>query len=124
MDTPPISMPAFLLLLHIVSAGEPMYGRQLAVAARQAEDIVYPALRRLETLGLLSSEEEEVDSRRGGKVRRYYRPTDAGVATTTRLFAEIERIVGDVERRPRSRAQLDQLAGRGADGLRRPGGPA
>ena len=94
MDTPPITMPAFLLLLHIVSAGEPMYGRQLAVASRQVEDVVYPALRRLESLGLLFSKEEEADSDRvGSPRRRYYHATAAGVAVTTGLRAEIERVV-------------------------------
>ena len=86
-------MSAFLLLLTIVNGGEPVYGRQLARTARQVEDVVYPTLRRLESLGLLSSKEEDVDSHRSGHVRRrYYQPTKAGFAATAQLLTDIERV--------------------------------
>jgi PadR family transcriptional regulator PadR len=79
-----------LLILSLLEA-ERSYGYELVerlVAAGLTdlnEATVYGALRRLETAGLLES---TLVASAGGPARRYYRPTDAGLAHRRRLIAD------------------------------------
>lgn len=71
-----------MLLLQVLHA-ETDYGYSVVVRLQQlgfdglAEGTVYPALSRLEGKGLLRSELVASDV---GPARKYYRPTDAGLA--------------------------------------------
>jgi PadR family transcriptional regulator, regulatory protein PadR len=74
------------LLAVLASAGEPMYGYQIAKRLERVGDGVlsgkqsalYPVLRNLGTAGLLDS---HVEPSSAGPPRRYYRITEAGRET-------------------------------------------
>ncbi len=58
---------------------------------------VYVTLERLEKKGLLASALEEPVAERGGKARRYYRPTRRGVAAVRHAHAVHEAMVAGLE---------------------------
>lgn len=92
-----------LLLLHMLAERED-YGYALVVRLQEqgfadlAEGTVYPALTRLESQGLLAARLVRSTS---GPARKYYRPTDAGLAEMRRagrawqeLTTAVGRVVG------------------------------
>lgn len=99
---------ALMLLALLEKIGEPAYGYQLSRwLAEYAPDgeapkqgTLYPALRSLEKLGLLTSAIEPSTS---GPPRRYYRPTDEGRialiawrATWQRMTAHVEAVLAEL----------------------------
>jgi PadR family transcriptional regulator, regulatory protein PadR len=89
-----------LLLLAVLEHG-PGHGYAVISALRErsdgvfdlAEGSIYPALHRLEDLGLLASGWQAV----GGRRRRIYRITDAGVAALRAERREWRTVAGAVE---------------------------
>jgi PadR family transcriptional regulator PadR len=92
-----------LLLLRLLAARED-YGYSLVLRLQEhgfaelAEGTVYPALTRLESQGLL---EARLVRSTSGPARKYYRPTEAGLAELARagrawrdLAAAVARVVG------------------------------
>ena len=97
-----------LLLLHLVAVRED-YGYSLVLRLQEqgfadlAEGTVYPALTRLESQGLLEARLVRSSS---GPARKYYRPTNAGLAEMSRaegawrdLAAAVERVVRSTDER-------------------------
>jgi PadR family transcriptional regulator, regulatory protein PadR len=88
-----------LLLLSVLSAG-PAHGYAIISALRDRskglfdlpEGTVYPALHRLEDVGLLASSWAEVDGRR----RRVYALTDQGAASLVAEQAEWRSFAGGI----------------------------
>jgi PadR family transcriptional regulator PadR len=91
-----------LLLLRLLAARED-YGYALVLRLQEqgfaelSEGTVYPALTRLESQGLLEARLVRSSS---GPARKYYRPTDAGLAEMARserawhdLAAAVDRVV-------------------------------
>jgi PadR family transcriptional regulator PadR len=80
-----------LLILHVLSTG-PKHGYYISKAIRQgsegvldvAEGTLYPMLHDLEKRGLIEAFEDTVD----GRLRRYYRLTEAGQRELVRQTAE------------------------------------
>jgi PadR family transcriptional regulator PadR len=89
-----------LLLLGILGQG-PGHGYAVISALREQTDgmleltegAVYPALHRLEDLGLLSSDWQQV----GGRRRRLYRLTDAGETSLTAERRDWQALVSAVD---------------------------
>jgi DNA-binding PadR family transcriptional regulator len=87
----PLQEPTFLVLAAL--AGEPLYGYGIIQAVTELSDgrvelragTLYPALDRLTADGLVEAAREEIVD---GRLRRYYRLTDAGA---DRLAADVER---------------------------------
>ncbi len=75
-----------MVLLAVVRSGDGAYGRavlrdvQVVVEREVAAGAIYATLDRLEQKGLLASRIEEGTEARGGRARRYYRLTAAGIA--------------------------------------------
>jgi PadR family transcriptional regulator, regulatory protein PadR len=89
-----------LLLLYLLSAQED-YGYSLVVRLQDqgfsglSEGTVYPALTRLEASGLLEAQLVRSSS---GPARKYYRPTDAGLAELQQSADKWHRLVATVAR--------------------------
>jgi len=87
----PLQEPTFLVLAAL--AGEPLYGYGIIQAVAELSEgrvelragTLYPALDRLTADGLVEAAREEIVD---GRLRRYYRLTDAGA---DRLAADVER---------------------------------
>jgi DNA-binding PadR family transcriptional regulator len=75
----------FMLLLSTMRLGDDAYGVQIAREMEQTGGrtvllgAVYATLERLETMGLVRSSVGEPTAERGGKAKRYFRVTPAGV---------------------------------------------
>lgn len=68
------------------------YGLDLATDAGLEPGTVYPILVAFETVGWLTSREEEVDVHTAGRPRRrYYRLTGAGVTAAREALAAVEK---------------------------------
>jgi DNA-binding PadR family transcriptional regulator len=97
-----------MLMLIIMQLGDEAYGarirEQLAedVGREPSEGALYTTLKRLESKGYVSAQLESAGEERGGRPRRYYRPTRAGLATLRRSREALLRLWGPVE------AQLDE----------------
>ena len=89
-----------MLLLQVLQTEE-SYGYAVVVRLRAlgldglGEGTVYPALSRLESRGLLASHLVASDS---GPARKYYRPTDEGIAELARAVAAWSDLKVDVDR--------------------------
>lgn len=87
-----------LLLLHLLTA-EPDYGYSIVVRLQEqgfaelSEGTVYPALTRLESQGLLTS---ELVRSRSGPARKYYRVTAPGQAERKRALDAWQSLVESV----------------------------
>ncbi len=92
---------ATTLVLHAVADGV-RYGFEIADRTGLQTGTVYPALRRLETLGYVRSswENQEMARREQRPARRYYEITKVGV---TALDAAVKRFEGLGRLKPRSR---------------------
>lgn len=128
----PLREPTFLILTAL--AREPMHGYGIVTEVAALSEgrlslrpgTLYGALDRLADEGLVAPDREEVVD---GRLRRYYRLTDAGTAALT---AETERLRRNVEAASeRLRTRLGRAARAGAPGsaaahptLRPAGGPA
>ena len=75
----------FMLLLATMRLGDEAYGVQIAREMEQTGGrtvllgAVYATLERLETMGLVRSSVGEPTAERGGKAKRYFRVTPAGI---------------------------------------------
>ena len=83
------------ILYHAVK--EPIYGVEIMrELARHGYDLspgtLYPTLHRMERDGYLASKREVVD----GRVRKYYRATDAGVSMLEQSKKQIMELVKEV----------------------------
>jgi DNA-binding PadR family transcriptional regulator len=91
-----------LVLTAVVHAGDEANGVAVyrELEARSGRDPSLPAvhvtLRRLEEKGLLASEVGD-SSPRGGRPRRYYRPTPAGVIALREFQAMWQRVWNELE---------------------------
>lgn len=87
-----------LALLAVLRLGEDAYGasvrRELRKRAGRSVTVstVYVTLMRLEEKGLVSSGLAEPTAVRGGKAKRYFRVTDAGLASLQEGRAVMERM--------------------------------
>jgi DNA-binding PadR family transcriptional regulator len=74
-----------MILLAVLQLGEEAYGVPIArlLEAHRGRDVsigsVYAALERMETKGLVSSSLGDPTPERGGKAKRYFQVTDAGL---------------------------------------------
>jgi PadR family transcriptional regulator PadR len=74
-----------MVLLTIIRLGDDAYGvplsRELATMRERAVSVgsVYAALERLELKGFVVSEMGESTPERGGRAKRYFRPTEQGI---------------------------------------------
>ena len=81
------------IVLHLLAEHGRMYGYEMAQRVLErsgdkfqlTEGSLYPTLHKMVTEGLLSTESEKV----GGRTRKYYRLTPAGVAATTTRVDEL-----------------------------------
>jgi DNA-binding PadR family transcriptional regulator len=121
MTSPPLREPTFLILTAL--AREPMHGYGIIGEVAALSDgrlsmrpgTLYGALDRLADEGLVETDREEVV---GGRLRRYYRLTDAGDAALTAETERLRRNVAAAGERLRDRA------GRRATVVRTRGGAA
>ena len=102
----PLTDLEFMLLLATLRAGEQAYGVQIA---REMEETggrtvllgaVYTTLDRLETAGLVRSSIGEPTPERGGRAKRYFRVTPAGlraVKETQNAFVSLWRGVPELK---------------------------
>jgi DNA-binding PadR family transcriptional regulator len=85
-----------LQILHALLADpqHPRYGLEIAREAALKTGTIYPALARLEKLGVIASEWEDVDPSEVGRPRRrLYKLTGSGErVAVTAVAAEIERL--------------------------------
>lgn len=81
------------LVLHAISEGA-RYGFDIADRTGLQTGTVYPALRRLDTLGYVRSswESEKVARREQRPARRYYEITKAGAAALTTAMKRFENL--------------------------------
>ena len=90
-----------MILLAVIYLGEEAYGvpisRELERHRRRVVSVgsVYAALERLESKGLVSSDLGDPTPERGGKAKRYFRITKAGL----RQVQESRRVLTDLWRR-------------------------
>jgi DNA-binding PadR family transcriptional regulator len=87
-----------LVLLAVLRCGEQAYSvavhEELEGRSRRKASMgaVYVTLERLETKGLLSSRLGEPTPERGGRAKRYYRPTRSGLAALKEECGVIRRM--------------------------------
>ncbi len=97
-----------MLMLTIMQLGDDAYGarvrEQLAqeVGREPSEGALYTTLKRLESKGYVTAHLETAGEERGGRPRRYYRPTDTGLATLRRSRTALLRLWSPIE------AELDE----------------
>lgn len=95
MSTPRRTEPVFLILTSLID--QPRHGYGITQEVRRITDgdvdlrvgTLYGALDRLATEGLIAAHRDEVES---GRLRRYYRLTNAGAAV---LAAEAQRMAAE-----------------------------
>ncbi|MCG8526433.1 MAG: PadR family transcriptional regulator [Opitutales bacterium] len=85
---------AVLLALREEEYGYSLRGKMQDVGLDIEESTLYPLIRRLETQGLLSSHWSETD---GGRKRRYYKTSEAGLRILEDLLSELESINTSIE---------------------------
>jgi len=95
-----------IILLAVIHLGKEAYGvpisRELEVHRGREVSVgsVYAALERLETKGLVSSNLGDPTPERGGKAKRYFRITSAGlrqVQETRRVLSKLWRALPDIK---------------------------
>lgn len=92
-----------LLLLGLVRLGEEAYGVSIReeIRSRTGRSIspgaIYTALQRLERRGLVHSHLGDPTPERGGKRKRYYRLTAAGVEAVRQAQAALARMTSGLE---------------------------
>jgi PadR family transcriptional regulator, regulatory protein PadR len=112
-----VDMPSFailgefevVVLMAVLHLGDAAYGSAIRddierrSGRRVARGAVYITLERLEEKGLLGSELEGASARRGGRPKRLFRVTPAGIrslkhalALVTRMHRGLEPILGDL----------------------------
>ena len=74
-----------------------VHGWELKKAAHRSGPTVYGVIDRLEGAGLVKRRWQEQGPSDEGPRRRYYRLTEAGVATAARLLTERGRLAEDVD---------------------------
>jgi PadR family transcriptional regulator, regulatory protein PadR len=89
------------LVLHAIAQGA-QYGFEIADRTGLKTGTVYPALRRLDTLGFVNSswEPEKIARREQRPARRYYEITRAGIAALDVAIKRFENL-GRLAPRPR-----------------------
>lgn len=86
------------MLLVVMRLGDQAYGAEVRrdVQERTGRDYsvgaIYASLRRLEDKGLIRSFESDPLPIRGGRSRRYFRPTTAGRAAVRKAVVEKQRL--------------------------------
>ncbi len=92
-----------IVLLAILRLGDAAYGvsirREIEERAgrRTAPGALYTTLDRLEDKGLVSSRLGEPTPQRGGRAKRYYHVTSAGVAAVERAQRSYQRLLEGLE---------------------------
>jgi DNA-binding PadR family transcriptional regulator len=90
------------IVLHLLQTEGRMYGYQITQRVRQASDgeleltegALYPTLHKLEKEGLIVAEKERVN----GRVRKYYRLSDLGMANATDYLEAFRQFVHTMNR--------------------------
>ncbi len=78
----------FVLEMFLADPGREMYGLELGQACGLASGTLHPILARLEGVGWLESEWEDIDPATAGRpARRYYRLTALGSRDASRALA-------------------------------------
>jgi len=94
-----------MILLAAIHLGEEAYGVPISreLERHRGRDVsvgsVYAALERLESKGLVTSSLGDPTPERGGKAKRYFRLTKAGlrqVRETRRVLSELWRVIPDL----------------------------
>lgn len=89
------------IILKLLEEGGKMYGYEITQKVKAltkgelhiTEGALYPALHKLEALGLLDVEVAKVDNR----LRKYYRLTEQGEKETLSRLAELEEFIRSME---------------------------
>ena len=101
-----------MVLLAVIRVGDDAYGvpvsRELETVTRRAVAIaaVYAALQRLESRGLVSSQKGEPTSVRGGRAKRVFQVTSAGMRAareTARTYRALWAGIPHLQRRAEAR---------------------
>ncbi|MEC3906325.1 PadR family transcriptional regulator [Tamlana sp. 2201CG12-4] len=97
------------IILKLLNEYDKMYGYEIAQKVREitkgdlklTEGALYPLLHKLKVQGLLDVEVVKI----GGRVRKYYKLTEAGTKETVNKLAELERYIKNMRAlvNPRSR---------------------
>jgi PadR family transcriptional regulator PadR len=96
----------FMLVLAIMRLGDEAYGVQIARELEQTGGrtvllaSVYATLERLETMGMVRSSVGEPTAERGGKAKKYFRVTPAGISAakdTRNAFVSLWRGVPELK---------------------------
>ena len=94
-----------LVLLGVLRLGEEAYGAAIRqeIHARSGRDVsinaVYTTLDRLETKGLLRSWTGEPTAQRGGRRRKFYAPSAAGLAAMRHAYHAFQAMAEGLEGR-------------------------
>ncbi len=89
------------IILKLLSERERMYGYELTQEVKRltqgklkiTEGALYPMLHKLESKGLLETEQQKVD----GRWRKYYRLTNTGIKETTTQIAALKQAIENLE---------------------------
>ncbi|MEV0191069.1 PadR family transcriptional regulator [Kitasatospora purpeofusca] len=84
---------ARVLQALLADLGAEFYGRELMKTTGLQSGSLYPILLRLEKEGVITSQQEEIDTRAAGRpARRYYRMTGDGVVAARQALAEVHEL--------------------------------
>ncbi|MFE6747363.1 PadR family transcriptional regulator [Kitasatospora purpeofusca] len=84
---------ARVLQALLADVGAEFYGRELMKTTGLQSGSLYPILLRLEKEGVITSQQEEIDTRAAGRpARRYYRMTGDGVVAARQALAEVHEL--------------------------------
>lgn len=92
-----------LVLMAVLRLGDEAYGQSIReelherAGRRIGPGTIYPTLDRLESKGLLTSRLGEPTPERGGRAKRYFTPTEAGIEELRRGWREITRLARGFE---------------------------
>jgi DNA-binding PadR family transcriptional regulator len=87
-----------MVLLVVLELGDEAYGAQVGTRLRErtgrepSTGALYTTLQRLEAKGLVTGREGEATSDRGGRPRRYFKLTRAGLASLRRSRDALQRL--------------------------------
>ncbi|NIP60906.1 MAG: PadR family transcriptional regulator [Gemmatimonadetes bacterium] len=87
-----------LIILAVLRLGDDAYGVSIRdeieerTGRRLTRGAIYTALRRLRAKGLLESEMSDPTPVRGGRAKRFFRPTPAGLAAVRRTTDQLDRM--------------------------------
>ena len=87
-----------MVMLVILQLGDDAYGARIRerlveeIGRDPSEGALYTTLKRLETKAMVTARSADASPERGGRPRRYYAPTDAGIASLRRSRGALLRL--------------------------------